>query len=55
MMETSIKNNNALENLNDKLLEISNDRGIIASCLFSPLSKIIRPEHTSQFKLKKTF
>ena len=29
--ETSIKNNQALENLKDKLLEIMNDRGIITS------------------------
>ena len=38
--ETSIKNNPAIENLNTKLLEIMNDRGIIASYLLSPLSKI---------------
>ena len=30
-----------------------NDRGIIASCLLSPLSKITNPENTSQFKLVK--
>ena len=41
--ETSIKNNNALENLNSKLLEIMNDRGILASYLMSPLSKITNP------------
>ena len=29
------------------------DRGIIASYLLSPLSKITNPETTSQFKLKK--
>ena len=28
-----------------------NDRGILASYLMSPLSKITNPENTSQFKL----
>ena len=51
--EASIKNNQELENLNDKLLEIMNDRGILASYLMSPLSKITNPENTSQFKLVK--
>ena len=51
--ETSIKNNQAIENLNSKLLEIMNDRGILAGYLMSPLSKIINPENTSQFKLVK--
>ena len=31
IMETSLKNNQAIENLDNKLLEIMNDRGIIAS------------------------
>ena len=53
MTENSIKNNEALENLNNKLLEIMNDRGILASYLMSPLSKITNPENTSQFKLVK--
>ena len=30
-----------------------NDRGILASYLMSPLSKITNPENTSQFKLVK--
>ena len=51
--ETSIKNNQAIENVNNKLLEIMNDRGILASYLMSPLSKITNPENTSQFKLVK--
>ena len=29
--ETSIKNNLAIENINDKLLEIMNDRGVLAT------------------------
>ena len=51
--ESSNKNNQAIENLNNKLLEIMNDRGILASYLMSPLSKITNPENTSQFKLVK--
>ena len=50
--ETS-NNTKALENLNNKLLEILNDRGIIASYLLSPLSKITNPENSTQFKLVK--
>ena len=51
--ETSFKNNQALENLNNKLLEVMNDRGVLASYLMSPLSKITNPENPSQFKLVK--
>ena len=51
--ETSIKNNQALENLNNKFLEIMNDRGILASYLMSPLSRITNSENTSQFELVK--
>ena len=51
--ETSIKNNQAIENLNNKVLEIMNDRGTIAAYLMSPLSKITNPENTTQFKLVK--
>ena len=51
--ETSTKNNQAIENLNNKLLEIMNDRGIIASYLLSPLAKITNPENSTQFKLVK--
>ena len=53
LTETSKENNLALENLNTKLLEIMNDRGILASYLMSPLSKITNPENTTQFKLIK--
>ena len=47
------KNNQAIENLNNKLLEIMKDRGILTSYLMSPLSKITNPENTSQFKIVK--
>ena len=51
--EASIKNNEEIENLNNKLLEIMNDRGVLASYLMSPLSKITNLENTIQFKLVK--
>ena len=44
--ETSVKNNQAIENINNKLLEVMNDRGILATYLMSPLSKITNPENT---------
>ena len=52
-MGTFIENNKALENLNIKPLEFMSDSSIRASYLMFPLSKIINPEHTSQFKLLK--
>ena len=51
--ESSKENNLALESLNNKLLEIMNDRGILACYLMSPLSKITNPENNTQFKLVK--
>ena len=53
IMITAKENNLALENLNNKLSEIMNDRGILASYLMSPLSKITSPENSTQFKLVK--
>ena len=53
LTETSKENNLAFENLNTKLLEIMNDRGILATYLMSPLSKVTNPENTTQFKLIK--
>ena len=51
--EPFIKNNQAIENLDNKLLEIMDDRSILETYLMSPLSKITNPENTSQFKLLK--
>ena len=51
--ETSIKNNLAIENINNNLLEITNDRRILATYLMSPLSRITNPENSSQFKVVK--
>ena len=53
--ETSNKNNQAIENLNNNILEIMNDRRILAAYLFSLLAKINNPENSTQFKLVKAF
>ena len=53
MTENSIKNNKTIENLNIKLLEIMNDRGMLATYLMSPSCKITNLENFSQFKLVK--
>ena len=51
--EFSLNNNKAISDLNEKILELMNDRSILASYLMSPLSKITNPENTTQFKLIK--
>ena len=51
--ETYINNNKALENLNNKLLEILIDRCILARYLMYLRSKITSLKNTSQFKLVK--
>ena len=53
LTEFSFKNIQASENLNNKLLEIMNARGILATYLMSPLSKITNPENTTQINLLK--
>ena len=51
--ESSLKNNLAIQNINNILLEKMNDRGILATYLMSPLSRLTNPENSSQFKLVK--
>ena len=53
MTKNSIKSNQAIKNLNNKFLESINDRGILASYLLSPLSKISNLEKSTQSKLVK--
>ena len=48
-----IKNIQALENLNNKHLEIMKDSGIILFYLMPPLSKITNPDNSAQFKVLK--
>ena len=51
--ETSINNNKAIENLNEKILELMNDKGMITSYLASSLVNLFKPKNKSQFRLKK--
>ena len=53
--DTSIENFQAVRNINHKLLEIMNDRGIFieVSYLMFPLSKITNQESSTHFKLVK--
>ena len=53
MTETSVMNNKAVQNINNKLSEIMNDRVIVATCLVNPLFKITKLELTGQFELVK--
>ena len=51
--ETSINNNKAIDNLNEKVLELMNNNGLIAPFLASSLVNLFKPENKSQFRLKK--
>ena len=53
LTENSINNNKAIENLNEKILEIMNNNGLIAPYLASSLVNLFKPENKSQFRLKK--
>ena len=50
MIENSINNNKAIENLNEKVLELLNDKGLIAPYLSSSLINLFKPENKSQFR-----
>ena len=51
--ETFFNNNKAIENLNEKLLKLMNDKGMIAPYLASSSVNIFKPENKSQIRLKK--
>ena len=51
--ETFIKNNKAIENLNEKVSELMKDKGKIAPYLASSLTNLFHPENRSQFRLIK--
>ena len=53
MKETSLKNNKAISDLNEKVLELMNDKGMIARYSTSSLVNLFTPENTSQFSLVK--
>ena len=51
--ENSINNNKAIEKLNEKIVELMNDKGLIAPYLASSLVNLFKPENKSQFRLRK--
>ena len=53
LTENSINNNKAIENLNEKILELMDEKGMIAPYLISSLSNVFNLENKSQFRLRK--
>ena len=56
LTETSIKNNKAISDLNEKILELMDEKGLIAPYLASSLTSLVnrfKPENKSQFRLRK--
>ena len=53
LTENSNNNNKAIENLNEKILELMNDKGMIATFLASSSVNLFKPENKSQFRFKK--
>ena len=53
LTENSINNNKTTENLNEKILELMNNNGLIAPYLASSLVNLFKPENKSQLRLKK--
>ena len=51
--ETSVDNIKAIENLNEKILELMNDKGMIAPYLASSLVEVFKKDNKSQFRLRK--
>ena len=51
--ETSNENNKAISDLNEKVLELMNDEGLIAPYLAASLVNLFKPENKSQFRLRK--
>ena len=51
--ENSINGNKAIENLNEKNLELMNDKGLIAPYLTTSLVEVFKKDNKSQFRLRK--
>ena len=51
--ESSINNNKAISDLKEKILELMNDKGMIAPYLASSLVNLFKPENKSHFRLGK--
>ena len=53
LTENSFNNNKEIENLNKKILELMNDKGMIAPFLASSLVEVFKSDNKSQFRLRK--
>ena len=53
LTENSIDNNKAIENLNEKILELMDDKCLIAPYLVSSLVEVFKKDNKSQFRLRK--
>ena len=53
LTENSINNNKAIEKLNEEILELMYDKGLIAPYLASSLVEVFKSDNKSQFRLKK--
>ena len=51
--ENSINNNKAILDLNEKILELMNDKGMIAPYLTTSLVEVFKKDNKSQFRLRK--
>ena len=51
--ENSINNNKAISDLNEKILGILNDKGMIAPYLTTSLVEVFKKDNKSQFRLRK--
>ena len=51
--ENSINNNKAISDLNEKILELMNDKGMIAPYLTTSLVEVFEKDNKSQFRLRK--
>ena len=51
--ESSINNNKAISDSNEKILELMNDKGMIAPYLASSIVNLFKPENKRQFRLRK--
>ena len=53
LTENSINSNKAIENLNENILELMNDKGMIAPYLTTSLVEVFKKDNKSQFPLRK--
>ena len=53
LTENSVNNNKAIENLNEKILELMKDRGMITPYLAFSLVEVLKSDNKSQFRLRK--